>query len=92
MEFQAVLTRNWAKKTSGRIKLHLTLYPACFFVWIFYVYPKPSKNLPSAIALNFCYLCFYRLGLQDIEAAYDLFIALFIKRIEEQRILMKELF
>ena len=24
--------------------LHLTLYPACFFVWNFYVYPKPSKS------------------------------------------------
>ena len=32
------------EKRSGRMKLHITLYPACFFVWIFYVCPKLSKN------------------------------------------------
>lgn len=33
------------EKRSGRINLHFMLCPACFFVWIFYVCPKPNKNL-----------------------------------------------
>ena len=42
--------------------------------------------------MDFCPLLASCFGLQDIKAAHYLIIALFIKRIEEQRVLMKKLF